>query len=151
MQSVVFYAAVVVPPTAAFSKALKTVVVGMGEWLAKNSAPDALVATPDIGAIGFTSGRRVLDLGGLVTPEINAMRRTTDVETIIDDGLYLSFRPDYLVDRSPVPGRFAGTVIRGYRFTEIMRGEVPNLGIRKPEPVVYTLYRITPVSRGGAG
>jgi hypothetical protein len=150
VQSVIFYARVVVSPTVQFSKALKTVLVGMGEWLAKNSAPDALVATPDIGAIGYTSGRRVLDLGGLVTPEINVMRRTTDVETIIDDGLYLAFKPDYLVDRSAVPARFAGKVIRGYTFTVIMQGKVPNLGITKPEPVVYTLYRVTPVGEKGA-
>jgi arabinofuranosyltransferase len=149
-QSMVFYARVVVAPTVRFSDALKTVVVGMGEWLARNSAPDALVATPDIGAIGFTSGRRVLDLGGLVTPEINAMRRATDVAVIIDDGLYLAFKPDYLVDRSPAPARFAGKVIGGYTFAALRSGEVPNLGIRKPEPVVYTLYRITPVSEEGA-
>ncbi len=149
VQSVVFYAKVVVPPTVQFSNALKTVLVGMGEWLAEHSAPDALVATPDIGAIGFTSGRRILDLGGLVTPEINAMRRTTDVELIIENGLYLGFKPDYLVDRSPTPARFAGKVIRGYSFVSLRQGELPNLGIRKPEPVVYTLYRVEPVSKAG--
>lgn len=149
VQSIGFYAKVVVQPTVQFSNALKTVVIGMGEWLAENSAPDALVATPDIGAIGFTSGRRILDLGGLVTPEINAMRRTTDVELIIADGLYLAFKPDYLVDRSPAPARFAGKVIRGYTFVPLRQGDVPNLGIRKPEPVVYTLYRVEPVSKEG--
>ena len=146
-QSVVFYAKVVVRPTVEFSNALKTVIVGMGEWLAENSAPEALVATPDIGAIGYTSGRRILDLGGLVTPQINAMRRTTDVELIIDDGRYLAFKPDYLVDRSRVPARFEGKVIRGFTFVAVRRGEVPNLGIRKPEPVVYTLYRVEPASK----
>ncbi len=39
-------------------------------WLRANTAPDALVATHDIGAIGYFSGRQVIDLGGLTQPEI---------------------------------------------------------------------------------
>ncbi len=39
-------------------------------WLRANTPPDALVATHDIGAIGYFSGRRVIDLGGLTQPEI---------------------------------------------------------------------------------
>jgi len=142
VQSVAVYMKVVVPPTLAFSRGLETVVCGMGEWLRENSPPDALVAAPDIGAIGYISERRILDLGGLVTPEINAMRRTIDVERIIDEGLYLDGEPGYLLDRSAVPRRFAEKTIRGRRFIPVREGTVANLGIRKPEPVVYVLYRI---------
>ena len=39
-------------------------------WLRDHTSPDALVATHDIGAIGYFSGRRVIDLGGLTQPEI---------------------------------------------------------------------------------
>ncbi len=39
-------------------------------WLRANTAPDAVVATHDIGAIGYFSGRQVIDLGGLTQPEI---------------------------------------------------------------------------------
>jgi arabinofuranosyltransferase len=141
-QSVLVYEIVVVPPTRAFSEALETTLAGMGRWLDRNAPADALVASPDIGAIGYYSRRRILDLGGLVSPEINRMRRETDVERIIDTGMYLRFGPDYLVDRDPVPERFAGRIIDGVFFEAIMRGEAPNLGIRKPEPVVYVLYRL---------
>jgi len=105
------------------------------------------VATPDIGAVGYYSGRRVLDLGGLVTPEINDMRRRVDVERIIEEGLYLRFRPDYLVDRSEIPMRFAGRTIEGVRFIPVMEGRVENLGIRKPDPVQYVLYRLERAER----
>ena len=117
----------------------------MGRWLDMNADRDALVAAPDIGAIGYYSGRRVLDLGGLVTPEINDMRQSIDVERIIEEGLYLRFGPDYLVDRSDRPDRFAGEVIGGHRFTPVVRGRIENLGIRKPEPAFYVLYRIEKV------
>jgi hypothetical protein len=39
-------------------------------WLRANTPSDALVATHDIGAIGYFSGRQVIDLGGLTQPEL---------------------------------------------------------------------------------
>jgi hypothetical protein len=39
-------------------------------WLRAQTPPGALVATHDIGAIGYFSGRRIIDLGGLTQPEI---------------------------------------------------------------------------------
>ena len=142
VQNVLFYGLVIVAPTREFSRGIREVLVPMGEWLAGNTDEAAVVACPDIGAIGYTSRRRVLDLGGLVTPEINRMRRTIDVERIIAEGLYLDFQPDFLVDRSTAPARFDGRIIRGVRFSALMQGTVDNLGIRKPDPVVYTLYRL---------
>jgi arabinofuranosyltransferase len=44
--------------------------VAMGHWLAENTPADALIAVDDIGAIVFISQRRVLDLNGLVSPEM---------------------------------------------------------------------------------
>ncbi len=148
IQSLGFYFIVAVRPTREFSKGLGEVLVPMGKWLALNSAPGSVVASPDIGVIGYFSRREVLDLGGLVTPEINDMRRRIDVETIIDEGLYLDLGADYLVDRHRVPHRFDGAVIRGYRFTALRENVMPNLGIRKPDPVTYTLYRLEPVGDG---
>lgn len=43
--------------------------VRTGQWLAEHTAPDARVATNDIGAIAFFSQRFVLDTEGLVTPD----------------------------------------------------------------------------------
>jgi hypothetical protein len=151
IQSVSVYIAVVVPPTERFSRALETTIAGMGTWLEKNSDAHAVVATPDIGAIGYFSRRRILDLGGLISPEINRMRNTIDVERIIEEGLYLKFGPDYLVDRSETPERFSGKIIKDVLCVPVMRGEVPNLGIRKPGPVVYVLYRLEKVRAGKEG
>ncbi len=44
--------------------------VTVAEWLAANTSPDALIAAHDIGAIGYFSERPLLDLAGLVSPEI---------------------------------------------------------------------------------
>jgi hypothetical protein len=39
-------------------------------WLREHTPPGAVVATHDIGAIGYFSDRQVIDLGGLTQPEI---------------------------------------------------------------------------------
>ena len=44
--------------------------VALGHWLAANTPPDALLAIDDIGAITFISQRHILDLQGLVSPEM---------------------------------------------------------------------------------
>ena len=49
--------------------------VRIGHWVAANAAPRARLAVNDIGAIAFASRREILDLMGLVTPEILPYRR----------------------------------------------------------------------------
>ncbi|MCB8982768.1 MAG: hypothetical protein H6659_02990 [Ardenticatenaceae bacterium] len=44
--------------------------VDAAHWLAANTPPDALIAAHDIGAIGYFAERPLLDLAGLVSPEI---------------------------------------------------------------------------------
>jgi len=44
--------------------------VDVAHWLADNAPQDALVASHDIGAIGYFSERPLLDLAGLISPEV---------------------------------------------------------------------------------
>ncbi|MBK8987531.1 MAG: hypothetical protein IPM39_15890 [Chloroflexi bacterium] len=44
--------------------------VDAAHWLAANTPPDALIAAHDIGAIGYFAQRPLLDLAGLISPEI---------------------------------------------------------------------------------
>ncbi len=51
--------------------------VRLGEWAAEHLPADASIASREVGAIGFFSNRRVVDLGGSVSMEgIRALRRT---------------------------------------------------------------------------
>ncbi|HFQ93859.1 MAG TPA: hypothetical protein ENK32_07615 [Anaerolineae bacterium] len=52
------------------TKEVQDIDVALGLWLAENTPPDALIAVDDIGAIGFLSGRRIVDMNGLVSPEM---------------------------------------------------------------------------------
>jgi hypothetical protein len=49
--------------------------VHLGKWVAGNTPAGARLALNDIGAIAFVSRREVIDLMGLVTPEIRPYRR----------------------------------------------------------------------------
>jgi arabinofuranosyltransferase len=44
--------------------------VDVARWLGDNTASDSLIAAHDIGAIGYFADRPLLDLAGLVTPEV---------------------------------------------------------------------------------
>ena len=44
--------------------------VATAHWLQENSQPDDLIAAHDIGAIGYFAPRPILDLAGLISPEV---------------------------------------------------------------------------------
>jgi arabinofuranosyltransferase len=44
--------------------------VSVARWLAANAAPNDLIAAHDIGAIGYFTRRPLIDLAGLVSPEV---------------------------------------------------------------------------------
>ncbi len=52
------------------SREILEIDVALGRWLAENTPPDALVAVDDIGAITYLSQRRIVDMNGLVSPEM---------------------------------------------------------------------------------
>jgi len=66
--------------------------VTTGRWLAEHLPPESTVAANDVGAIAYFSGLRVLDLEGLVSPDVLPYRQFVDrgIRTVRD------MRPDYL-------------------------------------------------------
>jgi len=49
---------------------IESEMVSAARWLASNTPGDALVAAHDIGALGYFSQRQLIDLAGLVSPEV---------------------------------------------------------------------------------
>jgi hypothetical protein len=41
----------------------------IARWIDENTPPDAVIATHDVGLLGYHSGRKLVDLAGLITPE----------------------------------------------------------------------------------
>jgi hypothetical protein len=49
---------------------IQSEMVATAQWVATHTPADALIAAHDIGALGYFGGRRVLDMAGLVSPEV---------------------------------------------------------------------------------
>jgi hypothetical protein len=49
---------------------IESEMVGVAQWVAKNTEPGAVIAAHDIGALGFFGNRRLVDLAGLVSPDV---------------------------------------------------------------------------------
>lgn len=80
--------------------------VAVAHWLAANTQPDDLIAAHDIGAIGYFAERPLLDLAGLVTPEIIPY-----LDDEVEIGRYIrENQADYLVT---APGWLYEKVIGG--------------------------------------
>jgi arabinofuranosyltransferase len=81
------------PEYARSVKNIQDLHVRAGLWIGGHLPEDAVVAANDVGAIAYFSQRRILDLEGLVSPEVLAYRRFADrgIRVVRD------MRPDYIV------------------------------------------------------
>lgn len=140
----------VVPHARAFPAGLQECYVGTGEWLKRNTPPDAVIAALDIGAVGYASERTVLDLMGLVSPQVLAAARDRGFEDLVASGDWLLLgsggadpdRPDYFVDRSEGQPRWAGRTVHGVRFELLDTCTLQGVGLREPQPWTVALYRL---------
>jgi hypothetical protein len=142
-QNLYVYRTVVLPQVTSFTAGLDQSLVRWGRWFRDHTPPQTIVATPDIGAIGFYSERRVVDLAGLVTPPIVPMLRREPPETMIAEMRFASFvRPDYLMDRAPRAWELLERSPYAAALAPVGHASVPNLGVARPGEVVYSIYRV---------
>ena len=72
--------------------------MAMARWIDANTLPGTIIAVHDIGAVGYVTDRPLLDLAGLITPEVIPIM--TDAEKLADWMLergaeYAIFFPDF--------------------------------------------------------
>ena len=72
---------------------IETEMVATAKWVNQSTPADALIAAHDIGALGYFGGRDILDMAGLVSPEVIPVIRD---EKALRDWLTAS-SADYLV------------------------------------------------------
>jgi arabinofuranosyltransferase len=134
---------IVVPQVRSFSPALQSSLVRWGVWFREHAARDAAIATPDIGAIGYFSDRRVVDLGGLVTPAMVPFLAREEPEVAIANFRFAAFsRPAFIVDRATQAWDLAHRSPFRDCLVPVGLASVPNLGVARPGPRVYSFYRI---------
>ena len=112
--------------------------VHLGHWVDANVPKAARLAVNDIGAIAYFSRRQVIDLMGLVTPEIIPYRRQGEAQVM---RYVITACPDYVIIFPawfPVMASRADLLVPVYRV-RLARNEVAG----GPEMVVYRLVRCT--------
>jgi hypothetical protein len=143
VQNIFWYQYAVVPQVRSFTSGLKQSLIPWGEWFARNTEPGVTIAAPDIGALGYYSHRRVLDLAGLVTPAMVPLLRREQPEDLVANLSFASIaRPEFVVDRAPRPYDLIARSRFGSALTALGHASVPNLGIARPEEAVYSFYRV---------
>ena len=82
------------PTSASYSEECKYIndrQVTAALWLRNNTKPEDIIATHDVGAIGFYSERKIIDIAGLITPELINKINTKD---------YSNFLSNYLKEKN---------------------------------------------------
>ncbi|MDY7077932.1 MAG: hypothetical protein SXV54_13535 [Chloroflexota bacterium] len=78
--------------------------VALGRWVVENTSPDTILALNDIGAITYVSERPVVDLAGLITPEVIPLLHSPDRDARLADFMagrdvqYVIIFPDWFPD-----------------------------------------------------
>jgi hypothetical protein len=127
------------PTTMKFSQGVERCLIPLGDYLREKTPPEARVAMVDIGAVGFYSERGIVDLGGLIHPDLLPLIAKHPREKILP---YLPGagygKPEYFITRTPHPGPedFPG-------LTPILTKEFGPLGVSDPHTVwTFTLYNV---------
>jgi hypothetical protein len=134
---------VALPSAIEHTRGLRQSLVPIGLWARGHTPPDAEFALPDIGAFGYYSDRRVLDLFGLVTPRMAPIVVRAGYDDVVRESLFEEVgRPRYLIDRAAEENRLGrpGGEPGPYRF--LFSRVIQNLGVTRPTPYVYSVYEI---------
>lgn len=49
---------------------IQTEMVATAKWISRNTPPDSIIAAHDIGALGYFGDRKIVDLAGLISPDV---------------------------------------------------------------------------------
>jgi hypothetical protein len=112
--------------------------IATARWLQKTTTPDARIATNDIGAIAYISGRFIIDTEGLVTPEAIHPKRMRRFVPFLE-----SQRPDLLII---FPQWYPEIVARTDLFHEVYRIHAEQEAAAAPSLVMFR----TPWTRASA-
>jgi hypothetical protein len=141
----------VLPHARKFPVGVRECYLEMGYWLRDNTPRDAVVAALDIGAVGYASDRRILDLMGLVSPEILEMGMEMGFQEMVVSGDWIlagggsgknTGVPDFFLDRSEGMPRWEGRIVHGIRFELLDTCVIEGLGLTESQPWTVALYRL---------
>lgn len=102
---------------------IESEMVAAAQWVQGNTEPDALIAAHDIGALGYFAQRDIIDLAGLISPDVIPFIRDEDKLAAYirkQDVDYLVIFPDWYVQ---LPQMGSPVYITGAGFSPAAGGE----------------------------
>ena len=110
----------------------------MGYWLRSHAPAGSTVLAPEVGVVGYISGRNVSDPRRIVNPSLGQALRGLSYDEGMTQGRYQQIlHPDYVIDRSSAPARLSSATLK-----PVMIRPFSGLGVLNPETVYYTLYEV---------
>jgi hypothetical protein len=100
VQNVYVHRVVIVPQVTARTAAMRDGLVAWADWLGTHAPANAEVASTEVGALAFRARRRVLDLTGALSPQVESVTRHRP-EAIVQLEFAPIARPEYLVHHAP--------------------------------------------------
>jgi hypothetical protein len=99
--------------------------VATAHWLNQHTSPEDLIAVHDIGAVGYLTDRPLLDLAGLISPEVIPF--IANAEQLADwmirhEASYAVFFPDFSATYAQLAAdpRFQQVTCTDYGWTQAM-------------------------------
>lgn len=133
----------VVPQARAFETIMAGSLIPMARWFETRTDPGTRLAVPHVGAFGYYSHRRIVDLGGLVTPEIGPLLARYTYERVVAEFRFAAVaRPDYLIDVDTESRRMLTHSPYAACLEFLDEKPFDNRSIRNREPAFLTAYRI---------
>jgi hypothetical protein len=99
IQNLQVYRNVVLPEARRSAAVFRDGLVQWGEWFGRHTTAETVLASTEVGALGFISERHVIDLTGLISPELESVGQTPGA---IENFAFADVaRPEFLVHRAP--------------------------------------------------
>lgn len=105
---------------------IQTEMVAAARWLDGHLPPEELLAVHDIGAVGYYAPRPILDLAGLVSPEVIPIIRDSDALWALMEARnvrYLMALPDQIPGQNPADPRLCPVYSTGGTWSPAAGGE----------------------------
>lgn len=125
-----------------FTEGINDCLIPVGEWLKENTPPNSRILINDVGAVGYYSGRYIIDAAALVNRDLDLNKKI--MHTPVEErgrvsNLLKLVNADYIVERDSVPGdMYAGNP----GFELLFSKTFPGLGISDPTPRYFKVYRV---------
>lgn len=133
------------PHTDNFTKGVNEGFIPVGKWLKDNTPAGSKILVNDVGAIGYYSGRYIIDAAALINSDVKLNREimNTPLEKRMHTHMLLDIvKADYVIDRDSASSNELQSYNNLALELEYMK-EFPGLGIKEDKPKYYKVYKVT--------